>query len=80
MTGQTKKGRVNNRRILSENRRPEIYAENERFPAKTRGLESLHYNNYNDNNNNYNFFPVLKRKRWEVSDYCMYQRQSMVTV
>ena len=25
-------------------------------------------------------FQLVKRKAFEVSDYCMYQRQSMVTV
>ena len=35
-------GRVSKtRRILSENGRLEIFTENERFPAKTGGLESL---------------------------------------
>ena len=35
-------GRVSKtRRILSENGRPEIFTKNERFPAKTGGLESL---------------------------------------
>ena len=35
-------GRVSNtRRILSENRRPEIFTENGRFLAETGGLESL---------------------------------------
>jgi len=34
-------GSYKNGRILSENRRPEMIAENGRFPAKTGGLESL---------------------------------------
>ena len=35
-------GRVSKtRRILSENGRPEIFTKNERFPAKTGGLESM---------------------------------------
>ena len=37
VTGQTKKGRVNNKRILSENRRPEIMPKTRGFQPKQEG-------------------------------------------